>query len=323
MNPLLIALIQLLLVLGLAPLAIGLTRFFKARLQGRQGAAPWLPYISFATMLKKENVVLSQASWMFTVTPYMVLGSAIFLALVLPLVSLGQFTSELGNLFVVASVLVLGAAFLVMGGLESASAFGGMGASREMTITALLEPTIILTLATLFVITGSSNVGEMMGFFAVNNPWFPFVAVPTLLLPLGALFLIALAENARYPVDNPATHLELTMVHEAMVLNYSGPYLAMLEYASALKLTIFGLLIANFIFPFPLLNVALNFGGAMIDILAVSLVTLLKLALIMLLVALFESTIVKMRFYRVQEYLTASFFIALAGLSLAIISHIV
>jgi formate hydrogenlyase subunit 4 len=203
-----------------------------------------------------------------------------------------------------------------MGGLDVGSAFGGMGSSREMTIVALLEPTIILTFTTFALATGTSAVDGMMQTAVEAGNL--LLAAPYLLMSLLALMLMALAENARYPVDNPATHLELTMVHEAMILDYSGPYLAMLEYAASLKLTLFALLVANFILPWQLVVSS----SSVTDVLLAIVMTVVKLTVIMFLVALLESTIAKMRFYRVQEFLTGAFFMALSGLALALLSQL-
>lgn len=316
MNPILLTTIQTVVILGLAPLAVGLTRFFKARFQGRHGAAPWLPYITYATMMKKETIISSSSSWMLRAAPYAVLGSSVFMALVLPLVVSGGALAGFSNFLLVAAVLALGSAFLVMAGLDVGSAFGGMGSSREMTIASLLESTIILTFAAFALATGTSTIDGMLA--GASSVSIMIASAPYLCLSLAALMLIALAENARYPVDNPATHLELTMVHEAMILDYSGPYLAMMEYAATLKLTVFAVLVANFIMPWPLLSADSGVG-------AVALVlgsTILKLVVIMFAVALLESTIAKMRFYRVQEFLTGAFFMALTGLALALLSQL-
>ncbi len=314
MNPLVLTLLQTVVVLAVAPFVVGLVRFFKARLQGRHGAAPWLPYFTYLTLLKKENVISDSASWMLRAAPYAVLGSAVFLAVVLPLVSVGGVAADLSNFLLVATILALGSAFLVMAGLDVGSAFGGMGSSREMTIASLLESTIILAFAAFAVVSGVSTIDGMISGEVATAV--TVISDPYLLLPIIALILIALGENARYPVDNPATHLELTMVHEAMILDYSGPYLAMMEYASALKLTVFMLLVANFLLPYPLLMSASGVG----DVVVVILAALAKVLVASFALALLESTIAKMRFYRVQEYLTGAFFIALSGLALTLLS---
>lgn len=318
MNPLVLALIQLTLVLGLAPLAVGLLTFFKARLQGRHGDLPWLPYLTLAKLLRKENL-LPPASWMFRATPFVVLTSAFFLALVLPLTGFGHFGTELSNFIVVTAVSALSSVFLVLGALDVGSSLSGVGASRSMTVMALLQPTIILTFAALAVITETSNINEMMAALSAINPVFPLVALPTLLLPILSLGLIALAENGRYPLANASSLLELAADQRGIFAHYSGPYLAMLEYASSLKLTVFALLIANFILPTALLTGPLALGSGLLAVLGVGAVSLAKLGVMMLSLACLESTISRMRFYRLQEYLTATFFLALAALVLALV----
>jgi formate hydrogenlyase subunit 4 len=304
MNAALFSLAQLLIVAFVAPFALGLVRFFKARMQGRHGASPFLPYWSFLTLLRKQMVISRSTSWVFRLVPFVVLGSTLFIAVCLPLFTTDGIVPSLSNLFVIAGVLMLGSVFLVFGGLESASAFGGMGSSREMTIASLVEPALIFSLSAFALVAHSSRVSDMLQVGGLG-----LLQYPPLFFSLLALLLVSLAENARYPVDNPATHLELTMVHEAMVLEYSGPYLAMLEYASSLKLTVFAVLCANIVWPFPLLQHDVSVMGFVLGVV----VLLFKIILTMFLLALLESSIPKMRFYRMQEYLSAAFFVAAAG----------
>ncbi len=309
MTPILLTVIQGAVILALAPFATGLVRWCKARLQGRHGASPLLPYVTYATLLRKEMVISPTVSWVFRLAPYAVLASTALVALLLPLTSVDGALSASGDFIVVAGLLALGAVFLVLGGLDPGSAFGGMGASREMTLVALVEPSIIAVFAAFAVTSGSGTVAKMLSVTGMG-----LLRHPGLLLSLIAFVFVALSENARYPVDNPATHLELTMVHEAMVLEYSGPYLAMLEYASSLKLTLFAILFANIIIPMPLMTVDSGVS-AMLMIIAS---TVFKLCAAMGLLALLESSMAKMRFYRMQEYMTIAFLTALAGLILAL-----
>lgn len=301
---------QFVFVILVAPFAAGLVKFFKARFQGRRGASPFLPYFTILTLLKKQMVIAESTSWVFRLSPFMVLGTTLFMVIVLPLLTtmgVGTFS----NFIIIAGVLLLGTIFLVFGGLESASAFGGMGASREMSIAALIEPTVLLIFGTFALNAGSSEINNMvlhLDFF--KNPF----VIPSII----AFVLIALAENARYPLDNPATHLELTMVHEAMILEYSGPYLALLEFASFLKLTFFSILLANFIWPVGL--IAVNPG--VYEVIAAPLFLLVKLVVMMFLLAFLESVIVKMRFYRINEYVTVAFFLALGGIILTLFKSI-
>ncbi len=309
MNSWMLTLLQCLFVLLIAPLSIGLVRLFKARLQGRHGASPFLPYTTLATLLKKQMVISTSTSWVFRAVPFVVLGTNLFLVFVLPLVTQDGFGSAYSNFFVVAGVLAISALFLVLGGLDSASAFGGMGASREMTLASLLEPVVVTTFAAFAIASGSSLLSH-----SLTVGGFGLLANPALIFSVIALILIIAAENARYPVDNPATHLELTMVHEAMVLEYSGPYLALLEYASALKLTVLSLFVSNIIFPATIILP----GASVVAILLALAFALVKLIVCMMLLALLESTIAKMRFYRMQEFMTSAFFLALGGLILTL-----
>jgi formate hydrogenlyase subunit 4/hydrogenase-4 membrane subunit HyfE len=305
MNLILATLLQGLFILLIAPFASGLVRFCKARLQGRRGASPFLPYVTFATLFRKEMVISTATSWIFRAVPFVVLASSAILMLVLPLLFKGSSLASLSDFLVISGVLAVGAVFLVLGGIDPGSAFGGMGSSREMTLASLLEPVIIMVFATLSVVTGSFTIDGMLGQgLLLTHPYLIFSVI--------ALILVALAENARYPVDNPATHLELTMVHEAMILEYSGPYLAMLEYASAIKLTVFALLVANVIFPDTL--VIAGAGMSFAAVFAGFLSAAVKVTIGMVLLALLETTIVKMRFYRMQEYLSLAFMSALAGM---------
>jgi len=312
MTPFLLTFIQTVVILAIAPFSLGLVRSVKARLQGRQGASPFLPYISFATLLRKEMVISKSTSWVFRFVPFMVLAATLFLVLVLPLLTLGGFFSPFGDFVLVAAVLIIGSVFLVLGGLDVASAFGGMGSSREMTLAAMMEPVMITTFAAFALVSEKTVISDMIPSIAGMQ----LFTHPFLILSVLSLLFLALAENARYPVDNPATHLELTMVHEAMILEYSGPYLAMLEYASSLKLTVFSLLIANLIVPFSLLTVAS--GGMALLLVLIS--TVLKISIMMILLAILESSMAKMRFYRMQEYASGAFFLALGGLILALIN---
>jgi formate hydrogenlyase subunit 4/hydrogenase-4 membrane subunit HyfE len=311
-NSIIAILVQIIFILLVAPLAMGMVRFIKARLQGRFGASPFLPYITLLTLLKKEMVISSATSWIFRVVPYVVLGTSILLAAIVPNIFTGLATHGLSDFLVIAGILAIGSIFLVLGGLDTGSAFGGMGSSREMTIATLLEPVIIMTFSTMSFATNSSTINGML---KSHVNWLE----PYALLFVIALILVALAENARYPVDNPATHLELTMVHEAMILEYSGKYLAFLEYASAIKLTVFSMLIANFIFPATLIDVASWGVGSVAGGIILGII---KVLVVMMGLALLESTIVKMRFYRMPEYFSLAFVVALLAMIVALFSSL-
>ncbi|MBI2551112.1 NADH-quinone oxidoreductase subunit H [Candidatus Uhrbacteria bacterium] len=305
------AIIQAFLVILVAPFLIGWVRLCKARLQGRHGASPLLPYYTFLTLMKKEIVFSTNASWVFRTVPFVVLGTTVFAAAVLPLLTL-EGISPLSHFVLISGILALGSVFLVLGGLDSGSAFGGMGASREMTIAALVEPAFFVTLAGFGLGSGTAMVSLMIGNGVVG-----WVVHPGLALSLAALVLVSLAENARYPVDNPATHLELTMVHEAMILEYSGPYLALLELASWTKLTVFVLLIGSFLLPSTYLLAGVDYTLVGLGMAVGALVV--KLIVLGGALALLETSIAKMRFFRMQEYLAYAFVLGVAGLIITLI----
>lgn len=307
-----LAIFQLILMLLIAPGVVGMVRTMKARFQNRRGPSILLPYVSLLSLLKKEMTITRNSSWVFRAVPFVVLGSASFLALVVPSVFYGVIPSGLDNIFLFGAIAALGSVFLVFGGMDTGSTFGNMGSSREMTLASLIEPALYVSLATLSFAAGAWSLGGIALHFA-SVPWGS--VVPGALLSLVALFMVILTENARYPVDNPATHLELTMVHEAMVLEYSGPYLAMLEYASALKLTAMSALFVALLVPSGIVHppfTALAFLFA-------SLMFIGKLVLVAFGIAFIESTVVKMRFYRMQEYVSLAFLIALAGLAVELL----
>ena len=302
-----ISIVQTLVILALAPLGIGLIRKFKARLANRVGASVFLPYRSLATLCRKEMTVTKHASWVFRAAPFAVLAGALILAALVPTVSAAGTFSAWGNFFLIAAVLMLSAIFLVLGGMDTGSAFGGMGSSREMTIAALTEPALLIVFIALGATTGSWTAAGALTSMA-GTPW--FLVHPFLVFVFAAFAMIVLAEGARYPVDNPTTHLELTMVHEAMVLEYSGPYLAMLEYAASVKYLVLAVFLANLVVP-------AGVWGAGSSLLFGAFCFALKLVGVCALTALLESMVAKMRFYRLQEYFTAAYLLALFGLLLS------
>jgi formate hydrogenlyase subunit 4 len=298
---------QALLALTLAPLLVGFVRWVKARLQNRRGAPPWQPYFELGKLFGKEVVMSNNASWLFRFAPYIVFASALAVTFLVPLVAAPLPFDGVGDLLVVVYLLLLGTFFLALAGLDPGTAFGGMGASREMTVAAIAEPTIALAIFGLALGAGSTNLGRIVTATLAN----PGVALsPGHLLAFAALFIVTLAETGRLPVDNPSTHLELTMIHEAMILEYSGRYLALIEWAAWLKLTIFFALLANLFVPWGLAT-ALTPAA-----LAVAVVTLiLKFAVLGVVVAVVETRVAKLRLFRVPELLGLSFVLALLAVT--------
>ncbi|MGH7492964.1 MAG: respiratory chain complex I subunit 1 family protein [bacterium] len=303
----LLELAQVLLALALAPGLVGFTRWVKARLQNRRGAPPWQPYFELRKLFGKEVVMSNNASWLFRFAPYLVFASTVAVALIIPLLYVPLPFDAVGDLLAVVYLLLLGTFFLALAGLDPGTAFGGMGASREMTVAAIAEPTIALSIFGLALGAGSTNLGRIV-MATLEHPG--AVINPGHVLGFAALFIVTLAETGRLPVDNPATHLELTMIHEAMILEYSGRYLALIEWASYLKLLIFFTLLSNLFVPW-------GIATAMSPVvLAFALITLVvKLALLALVVAVLETRIAKLRLFRVPELLGLSFMLALLAVT--------
>ncbi len=296
-------LVQTLVAVAVAPGLAGFIRWVKARLQGRRGAPPWQPYYELRKLFAKERVVSHTASWIFHAAPFVLFGTTALVAALVPLVFVPLGSDRIGDLFAVVYLLLLGTFWLALAGLDTGSPFGGMGASREMTVVALTEPTVALSIFALALTAGSTNLGAI----ATHTIAEPTRALgPGHLLAFAALFIVTLAETGRLPIDNPSTHLELTMIHEAMVLEYSGPYLALVEWGAALKLLVFFALAANLFVPW---GVALSLSPLALLVGLVLLV--LKLGLLAVAVAVIETRVAKLRLFRVPELLSASFLMAL------------
>jgi len=298
---------QAALALALAPGVVGLIRWMKARLQNRRGAPVWQPYWELAKLFQKEVVVSTNASWLFHAAPFVVFASVVTATFLVPVLAVPLPFDGIGDLLVVVYLLLLGTFFLSLAGLDPGSPFGGMGASREMTVAALAEPTVALAIFALALGAGSTNLGQIVA-RTMTQPG--SALSPGHLLAFGALFIVTLAETGRLPVDNPATHLELTMIHEAMVLEYSGRYLALIEWAAAIKLLIFFSLLGNLFIPW---GVSMALTPATLAIAAVSL--LVKVVVLAAAVAVLETRIAKLRLFRVPELLSVSFVLALLAVT--------
>jgi len=307
MTSALVVVMQTLMLVALAPVVVGYVRWVKARLQGRCGAGPLQPYREIWKTLAKGMVVPDSASWIFHAAPFAV-GSAILTASTLvPVVLVAQPADRLGDLFVLTSLMMLGTVALALGALDTGTAFGGMGSSREMTVAALTEPTLAIAVLALALTTGSTSLGTIAGTL-LRQPAVSFG--PGHALAFVAFFIALLAEASRLPVDNPSTHLELTMIHEAMILEYSGPYLAVLEWAAALRLTVLLTLGANLFVPWGL---AESTTPAAIALGVTAVVA--KLAALATFLAVLETRIAKLRLFRVPELLAVSFALALLAAS--------
>ena len=241
-----VTIVQWLAVMLGAPLLVGVIRRIKARLQGRRGSVIWQPYWNLRKLLVKEVVISENTSWIFRITPYVVIGTMLLSALIVPVLTTAGALQHLGNIVLLMYVFLLSTFFLALAGLDAGSSFGGMGSSREMAIAALAEPTVMIAIFAIALRAGSTELSEMIN-RSVSDPL--LLLNPGHLLAFFSFVIVAIAETGRLPVDNPSTHLELTMIHEAMILEYSGRYLALIEWAAAIKLFLFLTLLGNIFFP--------------------------------------------------------------------------
>jgi formate hydrogenlyase subunit 4 len=300
-------LLQTALILIAAPLVSGLIRSWKAKLQNRRGAPPWQMYLDLAKLLRKDRVVSEHASWVFEAAPWVVFLTSLIAALMIPMIWDRAPLSLFGGALAMVGLLALGRFFLALGGLDPGSAFGGMGSSREMTLSSVAEPALMLAIFTLAIAAGSTSLDAIVR-HSIAHKW-PLLN-PASLLAFAALFIVLLAETGRVPVDNPATHLELTMIHEAMILEHSGPNLALLEYGASIKQFALFALLANLFFPF---GIAANGAGVSAVMLAAA-VLLVKCLLIAMGVVLVETVNAKLRLFRVPNLLAGAFVLAALAL---------
>jgi formate hydrogenlyase subunit 4 len=303
----------MLLVLVLAPLVVGVVRKVKARLLRRQGPPLIQPYLDIARLLQKEVVLADGASWLFRAIPYLVFATTWVAASLVPTFRTGLMFSWSADLIAIIALLGSARFFLALAGLDVGTSFGGIGSSREVLIASLAEPAMIMIVFTVALVAGSTQLSTIAAVLATSQVGLRV----SLGLALIALVMVALAENARIPVDNPATHLELTMVHEAMVLEYSGRHLALIEFAAALKLLLYMSLIACLFMPW---GIGLPDGGLLAPVFGL-LTYLGKLAIGAGLLALFETSIAKMRVFRVPEFLGAALMLGLLATLLLFVSR--
>ncbi len=304
---------QMALVLALAPLVTGFVRKVKARLTRRQGPSLVQPYRDLARLMRKDAVVADGASWLFRAAPYIVFAATWVAAALVPTFAGGLVFSWSADLIAIIALLGTARFFLALAGMDVGTAFGGIGSSREMMISSFAEPAMMLTMFALALVAGSTQLATVSSVLAT-----PEVGLRvSLAMALVALVIVALAENARIPVDNPATHLELTMVHEAMVLEYSGRHLAMIELAAMLKLVLYLSLIACVFVPWGIAPA----GASLTAFAAGAAMWLVKLAAGGFLLAVFETSIAKMRVFRVPDFLGVALMLGLLGTLLLFVSR--
>ncbi len=305
-----LVLLQALLYAVLGPLLVGWVRKVKALLQNRRGAPVLQPYRDLRKLLVKETRVAHTASPLFRAAPYIVFVSTWLGAATVPLIAVDLPTAAIADIIVLVGLLALGRFFLALAGMDVGTAFGGMGASREMLVSALAEPAMLMAIFTLAMGAHSTNLSTVIGHQLADG----LALRPSILFALGGLTLVAIAETGRIPVDNPATHLELTMIHEAMLLEYSGRHLALMEWAAQIKLVLYGALIANIFFPWGI-GESFSPGSLALGIGAI----VAKLLLLGGALAIAESVLAKMRLFRAPAFLNLALLLSLLGL----LSHVI
>ena len=305
--------VQMFLILALAPLFTGFVRKVKARLLRRQGPSVWQPYRDLLRLIRKEAVLAENASWLFRVAPYLVFATTWVAATLVPTFATGLLFSWSADLIAIVALLGSARFLLALAGLDVGTSFGGIGSSREVMIASLAEPAMLMIVFTLALLAGSTQLSTVAQFMQG-----PDIGVQvSLAMALVALVIVAIAENARVPVDNPATHLELTMVHEAMVLEYSGRHLAVIEAAAALKLVLYTSLIACVFAPWGMAAA----GGSVAAFATGIGLYVVKLAAGGFLLAVFETAIAKMRVFRVPDFLGVALMLGLLGTLLLFVTR--
>lgn len=299
------AAVQTALFVATAPLLAGWVKRVKCRFQNRAAPSLLQPYRDLAKLFRKEIVLAENASWLFRAAPYVIFAAFVLAAAVVPLVAVRLPTAAIADVIVLVGFFALARFFQALAGLDIGTAFGGMGSSREMTIASLAEPAMLMAVFTLALVAATTNLSVAIE----HNLNAGLVLRPSFLFAVLGLAMVAIAETGRIPVDNPATHLELTMVHEAMVLEYSGRHLALIEWAGQIKLMIYAVLIANIFLPW---GIARDFDPLALGVGVAAVAA--KLALLGVALVVWETVIAKMRLFRVPQFLGFAFLLALLGM---------
>lgn len=309
MEMIFILITQLILIPVISPFFIGLTRKIKAKMQNRQGASPFQPYKDLWKLLHKDEIISEDASWIFKVAPFIIFATTLIIGASIPLITTLLPNIFSGDFLVIVYLIALGTFFLALAGLDTGGAFGGFASSREMVVSALTEGGLVLSLLTLATVAQTTNLNSII--LAITS--LPYASFAPIILAFLSFIIALLAETCRYPFDNPATHLELTMIHEAMILEYSGKRLALIEWASANKYLIFIVLGANLFFPWGM-TASLSWTA----ILTALAILMAKISLFCISIAILESSIAKLRFFKLPSLLFTSFILSIIALGLII-----
>ncbi len=294
----LIWIIQIVFIPIMSPLCVGIIRKIKAKLQNRKGASIFQPYNDLKKLFNKDEVISKDASWVFRYAPFVIFSVTIFVGMSVPIFMSFVNNTFTSDILVIIYMLALGTFFLALSGLDTGGAFGGFGSSREMTMSALAEGGFIFSLLTVSFIAGTTNLLAISNVGILQHGHLLLSSI----LAFISFFIILLAENTRYPFDNPSTHLELTMIHEAMILEYSGKRLALIEWASSNKLLIFISLGSSLFFPWGIAG-ALSLSTILFGLF----IFCLKVFIFCLAIAVLESSIAKLRFFKLPDLLLIAF----------------
>lgn len=306
MTILIYIIIQVSVILLLAPLVNGVIKKIKAFTQKRKGAPLLQMYFDLFKLFKKTSVVSEVSSWIFKAAPYVVFTTSIAAALLVPVTTMGAVQNLPGDMIVLVSLLALGRFFIMLSSLDTASTFGGMGGSREAMISSLIEPSIMVTLFTLGLISKSTSVVHIMD--TLKGVSIPLIH-PVYILIFITLIVIIIVETSRIPVDDPATHLELTMVHEAMLLEYSGRHLALMEYGASIKQLTFITLLVNVLIPHDQLISLTGISAIALSLL----IYFIKVLVISVLIAVVEVKTVKFKLFTIPNLAALSFILSFLG----------
>lgn len=307
---LLISMGQTLLFVISAPLLAGTVKWVKCQLQNRKAPPIWQPYLNLNKLFRKEVLIATTTSSLFRLIPLMVFSITIMISVAVPLFITNTATMAFTDVIVIIGLFALARFLLALAGMDTGTAFGGMGSSREMLISSIAEPAISMVFFAVAMAASSTNLSIIIDHLTIYNLYLQ----PSLILAAFGFVLVALAETGRIPIDNPSTHLELTMIHEAMVLEYSGRYLALLEWSAQIKLMLYATLFINIFFPWGIIN---NFSwiGAGWSILAFT----LKILALVVILGFAEVNLAKLRLFRAPYLLNIAFIFGL----LAILIHII
>lgn len=300
-NPFLSTMINLGVILLVSPLFMTLIKKVKARTQRRSGPPLMQGYFNLAKLFRKEVIYSDYSGFISRIAPYASLSILIVAALMVPIISIPTVPPVSGNIIVFLYLLTFSRFLLALLGLDAGSTFGGMGSSREMSLSAVIEPTTIVVFAAMAYVLGSLSIPDMFRYAATIDPGIS----PTIILLSISLFILIIVETGRIPVDNPETHLELTMIHEGMLLDTSGRNLALFELSHAVKQTLLMTLLINILLPYGITEEfsLLTLGGGIV-------LFLIKGAGLSVLIGIVESSVAKMRFFRIPGLFMMAFFFA-------------